>query len=203
VNEGISVQGAISRSLFTDTSLNYDKHVEGVELDLGDIKITLSIPDDDDHYDFAKKLQSYWREELGVEIVIRRIASEEMMEKVIIPRNYEMLLFGQEVGRDPDRYVNWHSTQASWPGLNLSNFNHIRADRALEEGRNENTNESRVIHYNEFQKVISSQVPAIFLYHPYMNYYVKHYIDGVGEKYTFSNYDRFLDFSNWSRVKIN
>ena len=113
------------------------------------------------------------------------------------------MLFGQEVGRDPDRYVLWHSTQKDPPGLNISGFDQIRADRALEEGRNESDSDKRVVHYSEFQKTVVGQTPAIFLYHPFVHYYVSKYIEGIGEKYTFSYSDRFLDFANWKRVKTN
>jgi peptide/nickel transport system substrate-binding protein len=118
---------------------------------------------------------------------------------VVQTRNFEILFYGQEIGRDPDRYVNWHSTQKDPPGLNLSSFDHVRSDRALEEGRKEVDNDKRITHYNEFQKVIAEQVPVIFLYHPYAKYYVSKYIEGIGDKYTFTLTDRFLDFSNWKR----
>jgi len=94
----------------------------------------------------------------------------------------------------------WEKPFHSW---NFSGFDQVRADRALEEGRNELDNEKRIVHYNEFQKVIVDQVPAVFLYHPFTNFYVSKYIEGVGEKYTFTYADRFLDFENWKYVRTN
>jgi len=114
-----------------------------------------------------------------------------------------MLLYGQEVGRDPDRYSNWYSTEKDPPGLNLSGFSQVRADRALEEGRKELNNDKRTIHYNELQKSVLDNVPVIFLYHPFSNYYVSKYIKGIGDKYTFTFSDRFLDFYNWENVQTN
>jgi ABC-type transport system substrate-binding protein len=85
----------------------------------------------------------------------------------------------------------------------LSGFEHVRSDRALEEGRNELDYEKRVVHYNEFQKVTFEQVPVIFLYHPYAHYYMSKNIEGIGQKNTFTATDRFIDFANWQRVQTN
>jgi peptide/nickel transport system substrate-binding protein len=153
--------------------------------------------------EFAKRIKDSWEDRLDINITIRKVDPDKILTDVIQPRDYEILLYGQEVGRDPDRYVNWHSSQKDYPGINISGFEHIRSDRALEEGRNELTNEGRVVHYHEFQKVVSEQIPAIFLYHPFMNYYISKHIQGVGDKYTFTQYDRFMDFANWKRLETN
>jgi peptide/nickel transport system substrate-binding protein len=200
---GIAVQGSVSRSLFTSATLDYEKYDFSYVDDMEDVVVTLTVPDIKKHVQLAKVIKDLWEDKLGLDVVLRKIPPEDLMEKVISPRDFEVLLFGQEVSRDPDRYVMWHSTQAVAPGLNITGFSHVRADRALEEGRNELDPEKRIVHYNEFQKVIYEQVPAIFLYHPYQNFYVNEYIAGLGEKYTFSAYDRFLDFGNWKRVKTN
>ena len=199
---GISVQGPISRSYFTDVSLldNYDKDftddLEGVELEI-------KVPDEKVHTRLVGAIAEIWERELNIDISVKKEDPESFVSEIIEPRNFEVLFYGQEVGRDPDRYVLWHSTQKEAPNLNLSGFEQIRADRALEEGRNELDNENRIVHYNEFQKVIHEQIPAIFLYHPYTHHYVSKYIDGIGEKYTFTYWDRFLDFSNWEKIRTN
>jgi peptide/nickel transport system substrate-binding protein len=203
VNDGISVQGAISRSLFTDTGVDYDKYDPTFEENMGHLKVTVTVPDVKKHVRMARVIKDIWEDKLGLDVVIRKVDSEDFLSKVIEPRDFEILLFGQEISRDPDRYVVWHSTQTNHPGLNVSGFSHVRADRALEEGRSELDNEERTIHYNEFQRVIHEQIPVIFLYHPYQNFYVSDYIQGIGEKYTFTPGDRFLDFYNWARVKTN
>jgi peptide/nickel transport system substrate-binding protein len=153
--------------------------------------------------DLAEQIKAIWEDKLDIKVEVNEIDPSEFAEKVINSRDFEVALYGQEIGRDPDRYVNWHSTQKDAPGLNISGFEQVRADRALEEGRNEIDNEKRIVHYNEFQKVIEDQVPAIFLYHPFVKYYVTKYFEGIGEKYTFTPTDRFLDFNNWKRIITN
>jgi len=131
---------------------------------------------------------------------INLVPADKILKEVVEPRNFEALLYGQEVSRDPDRYVYWHSEQSAAPGLNITGFSQVRADRALEEGRKELENDKRVKHYYEFQKTFLEHTPAIFLYHPYIHYYINNHLTGVGEKYTFNYEDRFLDFYNWARV---
>jgi len=204
LEKGILVQGPISRSLFTDKNLQFDTYDEKIkETTTPPLNLTITVPDVATHRELASRIRNFWEDSLGVTVTIKKIDPNKIVKDVVEPRNFEILLFGQEVGRDPDRYVLWHSTQKDPPGLNITGFEHVRADRALEEGRNELDNDKRVVHYNEFQKVLTEQTPAIFLYHPFVHYYVSKYIDGIGEKYTFTYADRFLDLANWKRVKTN
>lgn len=48
----------------------------------------------------------------------------------------------------------------------MANFIDLRADKALEEGRHVFPFDERLLHYNIFQDVMFTKVPAIFLYHP-------------------------------------
>lgn len=202
-DKGIKVQGPISRSVFTDRALNFDKYDPTLSAALDGTIVEIKVPDEKNNLKLVEDIKSVWKDKLGLTVVIKKVPSEDFVDKVITPRDFEVLFYGQEVGRDPDRYVLWHSTQSEAPGLNITGFSHVRADRALEEGRNELDNSKRVIHYNEFQKVINEQIPAIFLYHPYEHYYVSKRITGIGQKYTFTYGDRFLDFANWKRVGTN
>ncbi len=203
VGRGIRVQGPISRSVFTDTGLTFDHYDPLFSEDLGELKLTIKVPDTNDHVVMAKQIAAIWRDKLDIDVDVEPVALEDIVSQVIDPRDFEVLLFGQETSRDPDRYVLWHSAQKAPPGLNISGFDQVRADRALEEGRNELDNEKRIVHYNEFQKVVVEETPAVFLYHPFTSFFVSKYIEGIGEKYTFTYADRFLDFENWKYVRTN
>lgn len=202
-DKGILVQGPISRSTFTDRELDFNYYDDEYKADHSDVTLRITVPDIKSHVKLVEDIAEIWEDKLSVDVQIIKVDPDKMLDDVIKPRDFEILFYGQEVGRDPDRYINWHSTQKDPPGLNLSGFEQVRADRALEEGRNEPDAQKRVVHYNEFQKEIYDKVPAIFLYHPFTKYYVSKYITGIGEKYTFSVGDRFLDFANWKRIKTN
>ena len=203
IDRGVAVQGAISRSLFTNNGLLFNKYDATFQDNLPDVSLEITVPDEKNHVKLVEEIKRTWEDRLGIDITIKKVPSEGFVKSIIRSRDFEILFYGQEVGRDPDRYVLWYSSQKEYPGLNLSGFEQIRADKALEAGRNELDNEKRVVHYNEFQKVINDQVPAIFLYHPFEHYYVSKYIAGIGQKYTFTYWDRFLDFANWKKVKTN
>ncbi len=202
-NRGITVQGPISRSPYTDQTINFDRYDSDYRADLENLAVTITVPDLPAHVEEAELIKKMWEDKLNMQVTIFKVDPDKIVEEVIIPRNYEILLYGQEISRDPDRYVNWHSAQKEHPGLNLAMFEQVRADRALEEGRGETDNDERLVHYSEFQKVVMDEVPAIFLFHPYKNFYVSKFIEGIGEKYTFSEADRFLDFENWTIVTTN
>lgn len=200
---GISTEGVVSRSVFTNRSLNFDLYDKSFKDDLGRQEVAITFPDLKNHRELAENIKKVWEDKLNLNVTLNPVETSKFEEEIVKPRKFEILLYGQETARDPDRYVNWHSTQKDYPGLNLPGFEHVRADRALEEGRNEIDNDKRVVHYNEFQRVVADQVPAIFLYHPFAKYYISKYIEGVGQKYTFTVVDRFLDFDNWKHVETN
>ncbi|OGC78002.1 hypothetical protein A2619_02860 [candidate division WWE3 bacterium RIFOXYD1_FULL_39_9] len=203
IDRGIEAQGPLSRSVFTDLGLKFNKYEKDFTEDLAGTTLTITAPDIAVHTEFVNRIKNVWEDKLGIDVSVNDVESGQILSTVIEPRNFEILFYGQETGRDPDRYVNWHSTQKEAPGLNITGFENVRADRALEEGRNELENEKRTIHYNEFQKSVIDNTPAIFLYHPYTNYYVSKYVSGIGEKYTFTHADRFLDFFNWEKIRTN
>ena len=58
-----------------------------------------------------ESIAKVWEDKLGINVAIKKGKPETFVEEVINARDFEILLYGQEVGRDPDRYVLWHSTQ--------------------------------------------------------------------------------------------
>ncbi len=195
---GVPVEGPISRSIYTSDLYKTPNYDETAVADLSLKQVNIEVVDTTSLVELAQKIKKAWENNTHANVTVRKHSQEEIRQKIIETRDFDILLYGQEIGRDPDRYVNWHSTQSNAPGLNLSGFESVRADRALEEGRKALDQEERRKHYDEFQKVIDEQNPAIFLHHPYMNYYVSNKVKGIGDKYTFTSRDRFLDFSNWT-----
>ena len=66
-------------------------------------------------------------------------------------------------GEDPDPYEQWHSSQATGSGANLTGFNNARVDAILEEARTVSQPKRKQL-YQEFQEVFAQEVPAIPLY---------------------------------------
>lgn len=194
---GVPVEGPISKSIYTDKRYKISNYDSKFKANLQDTNLSLSVVDSPNLLEIARTIQKEIEESTNIKLSIRKYPQDEIRSEVIEKRDFDILLYGQEVGRDPDRYTYWHSTQSNPPGLNLSGFENVRADRALEEGRKDIREEERQKHYSEFQRVFSENIPAIFLHHPYMYYYVSKKVKNIGEKYTFTYADRFLDFKLW------
>lgn len=82
-----------------------------------------------------------------------------------IPDEFDLLLTIWDVPDDPDQYVYWHSTQTD---TNITKYNSLKADKLLEDGRSVVNVQQRKKIYREFQKVIADDIPAFFMYYPYV-----------------------------------
>ncbi len=96
--------------------------------------------------------------ELGVNAVLRVESG--------VPQNFQALLITQNIPADPDQYALWHSTQAQ---TNISKVSSPRIDKDLEDGRKVQDMEVRKARYQDFQRVLLEQSPAVFLYFPKYN----------------------------------
>lgn len=81
------------------------------------------------------------------------------------PDNFDLLLAFLKVPIDPDQYYFWHSTQKLG---NIGGYNNAKVDLLLEKGRSTINIEEREKYYLDFQKTISEDPPALFLYYPYI-----------------------------------
>ncbi|OGN06668.1 MAG: hypothetical protein A2750_02350 [Candidatus Yanofskybacteria bacterium RIFCSPHIGHO2_01_FULL_45_42] len=143
----------------------------------------------------AKIVEEQW-EALGAQVDIEVLPTPEL-QQVIKDRNYEALLFGAVLNIDPDPFSLWHSSQKKDPGLNLSLYDNKAADTLLEEARQTLNPLERADKYNDFQKLIIEDIPAVFLYNPL-------YIHGQAKKIMGSNgklislpSDRFINIEKW------
>jgi len=159
-------------------------------------KLTLTVPASLEHLKAADIIKEYWSYS-GVAIDIRPVPPAEMVEKVIRPKDFEILLYGLEAGHDPDRYAYWHSTQVDYPGLNFSGYSQMRVDKALEEGRRSLDEKVRLEHYANFQRILTADVPAIWLYQPLYTFGVSKKISATLPETLFQPKDRFEKLKEW------
>lgn len=159
--------------------------------------LTLTYQDDSRAAATAQLIRDNWRL-LGVNVILKPVPVENFVQTIIRPRDYQVLLFGQDLGSDPDPYLYWHSSQTKDPGLNLSLFYDKDIDNNLESART-TTNDKKVIgYYLNFQKAFNDLVPAILLYQPTYMYLLDTKIKGVNTDMLISSpSDRFTTISNW------
>jgi peptide/nickel transport system substrate-binding protein len=103
---------------------------------------------------------------IGVELELIPSGVNTINANYVRPRNYDMILIGQNVGIDADLYSFWHSSQAADPGLNLTGFSDKKVDKLLEQVRKSSDAKYRSDRFKQVQDVIIEEQPAIFLYSP-------------------------------------
>ena len=101
----------------------------------------------------AQEISQAW-EKVGVSSIIK---TTDLVE----PR-YQAFLTTIELPADPDQYFLWHQTQRS----NISNYKSFKVDKLLEEARRTFNLAERKTKYAEFERAITEDVPAVFLYYP-------------------------------------
>ena len=111
---------------------------------------------------------------LGVQVTVKAVDLDDLQQSYMRPRNFQMLLFGTNLGADPDVYAFWHSSQAKDPGVNLSQYDDSAADSALESARIKSDPALRAAKYDAFLKAWNTDMPAAVLYQ-------SEYVYGVGD----------------------
>ncbi len=168
--EGVPIYGALAGN-WAQIDVATPKYAETTEAAFTG-EIGLTFPDTENHQKTADILKKEW-EKTGLEITLVPRKLDQLKGEDLPQRAFDILLMGQEVAADPDRYTLWHSTQTEFPGLNLTGYKNMRADRALEEGRKVSDPEERKEHYANFQEVLAEDIPCIFLYQPTYHYHLK------------------------------
>lgn len=159
-----------------------------------ELKLELTIVDTGSNFAVAEKIKSYWQA-LGIEVEIKAVSGEQIIE-IIKKRDFQVLLYGQATGGDPDIYAFWHSSQIT-SGLNLAGYNNETVDRLLVEARTTSNLEERMGKYKEIQKELLNDVPVIFLYSPSYTYVQSKDLRGFSGQVLVEAGDRFSDIENW------
>lgn len=173
----------------------YKKKVDKEETEL---KLTLTIINKELNQRLAQAIKNYW-EDVGVKIEIKPIESAEAQEKIFHAHDYEILLYGENLGLDADLYPFWHSSQIAGSGFNLSQLANKEADKILEEARATTDLKARHDKYVYFQNILTEEIPAVFLYRPVYYYAVDKKIKGLNldNIYIANSPDRFNGIENW------
>ncbi|MDO8582009.1 MAG: ABC transporter substrate-binding protein, partial [bacterium] len=143
----------------------------------------------------ARIIQEGW-ESISVRVVLD-VRQKNFQQQILQPRDYEALLFGIVVGRDPDPYPFWHSSQSQSPGVNLALFANREADTLLEDARRTNDVGIRETKYKRFQEILAEALPADFLYTPSYTYLIGNTLHGFAVKHIAKPDDRFAQITEW------
>lgn len=144
------------------------------------LEFSLATSDAPDLKQTAELLKTMW-EKIGAKVNVRIFEIGDLNQNIIRPRKYDALLFGEAVGRDPDPFAFWHSSQRNDPGLNIAMYTNAKVDKLLEEARTISDDSIRRQKYEEFQQEIVGDLPAVFLFSPKFIYLMPDYVRGAEE----------------------
>ncbi len=160
------------------------------------LKITITTNDTSSNTRVAEYLAESWKK-LGIEVSISSTQTKELTNNVIRPRTFEVLVFAQQLGADPDPFAFWHSSQTKDPGLNITGFNNSQADKLISLARTTTDNKLRQEQYLAFANILSEEVPAIFLNQSVYLYTVDKSIKGVNLGVLYDPIYRFSELHRW------
>jgi len=170
---------------------------EGVRSkDEAKVEFNLIVINQPELIQIAEILKKQW-EAVGARVNVNSYSIFDLQQNYIRPREYDALIFGQGLGADMDPYSFWHSSMKKDPGLNLALFKGDEIDTLIGDARAEFNEEKRSSLYQEFQKKLAQEIPAIFLYHSYYLYPVNKGIRGNEIQFLSSTSDRFSNIENW------
>ncbi len=119
--------------------------------DPGSVKIELKAMLQ--YLDIAETIAKDWRDVLGIQVEVKVISN--------FTSDYQVILADYTPPRDPDQYTIWHSTQ----GTNFTHYASLKVDKLLEDGRRTSEQKLRKELYEDFQRFLLEDSPAIFLFH--------------------------------------
>ncbi|MDO8493098.1 MAG: ABC transporter substrate-binding protein [bacterium] len=160
------------------------------------LRLDLATADTPELKNAATLIKEDW-EKLGVKVTLKVFEIGDLNQNVIRPRKYDALFFGEIVGRNPDLFSFWHSSQRNDPGLNIAMYTNSKVDKILENARVQQDPNKKQKNYSDLQKEIANDTPAVFIYSPDFLYSTPTKIkDLVISNITIPS-DRFINIYKW------
>ncbi len=138
-----------------------------------------------------------WRE-LGVTVLTEQYEQTDLIQSVIRPRDFSVLLFGLDVSRSRDLFPFWHSSQQNDPGLNITQYANLTVDDYLETARVSQNEPDRMAAIGSALTIIRAERPAIFLFQPTNAYVVNRSIQTAPMQQMGRPADRFSNIAIWN-----
>lgn len=162
-----------------------------------ELRLSLVTAKNDDYLAVAERLERQLAE-IGVALDVQSYDAATLQRSYIAPRNYDVLLYGLNAGIDLDLYPYWHSSQVKSPGLNVSQYTSVAADKALQSARATTDVRVRDARLKSFLDTWSADDPAVMLYTPNYLYVTQDDVRGMVDGQLVTPADRFYDVQKWT-----
>jgi len=163
------------------------------------LSFSLSGQDTASYTRVAQFLQAQWAK-VGVRVTPSYYDSTDLQASIIGSHSYDILLYGINIGVDPDVFAYWDSSQASLTSqghLNLSEYKSSAADQGLEAARTRPDPALRAIKLKAFLSAWVGDAPALALYQPNFLYITRGPVANYQRKADNLTVDRFYNVANW------
>lgn len=160
------------------------------------LEITISTNDSLLNSKTAEAIAETWRT-IGVKVNLTVLPSKQLTDTLIRPRTFDVLVFQQKFGADPDPFAFWHSSQAKDPGVNLTGFADPQADKLISEARASTNSHIRQEKYRTFNDLLAKQMPALFLNQTLYMYVLTSDIKNITLTSLYDASGHLQDASNW------
>jgi len=143
-----------------------------------------------------QEITTVWRD-LGVAVETEQYEQTDLVQSVIRPREFSVLLFGIDIGRAQDLYPFWHSSQQNDPGLNIAQYTNISVDELLETARTSQDAAGQMEAQVAASQIIAAERPAILLFQPSGLYVTRNDINFTPVQNIGRDADRFNSIATW------
>jgi peptide/nickel transport system substrate-binding protein len=160
------------------------------------LELTIATNDSLPNSKAAETLANQWKA-LNIKVNLTVLPTQQLTDSMIRPRTFDVLLFPQKFGADPDPFLFWHSSQVKDPGFNLTGFADPSADKLITEARTTTNAQTREDKYQQFSKLISTQIPVMFLDQTMYIYAVDKNVKNINLRTLYEPNQRFYDTPSW------
>jgi len=103
---------------------------------------------------------------VGIKVNIRIVEWSTFVHQFVEKRNFDTVILGWSLSRDPDQFSIWHSSQKEPGKYNFIAYENTIVDKLLEEGRKTFDLEKRKKIYWQIHEILNEEQPYCFLYYP-------------------------------------
>lgn len=165
------------------------------------LRLTVVTTKDNDFEKALSNMAGQWRA-LGITVTTSIVdpadPSQNVVQNILQPRAYDVLLYQLTIGGDPDVYAYWHSSQAS-KGFNFSNYSNPISDEALASARTRVEPALRNAKYVTFAKQWMADAPAIGLFQATTQYVYNKSVHAMPhDEVLVAAADRYADVLYWT-----
>jgi peptide/nickel transport system substrate-binding protein len=164
------------------------------------LKLQLATVSSGDYPLVAQEIMDQWSR-LGISFESQLVRPEDIQQNIIAPRAYDVLIYELALGRDPDIFAYWHSSQVGEQGFNLSDYKSPRADDALASARARADVPLREAKYHLFIQQWLADIPAVGLYRPSLSYVQTQSTTSFDPRPLVDQTDRYFNIRYWSATK--